>query len=547
MENQAVVIPEILPNPSTNGEITLDWNDIIGATKYYVYRDTNSIYSLLGLTPIAELSTSAYLDTLTNGTYYYRIIATNGTHNSSLSNEVSVVVQIQPTMDNQPVIISNILPNPSTNGRITIDWNDITGASKYYLYRHTSSFSNVAGLTPIAEIYSSAYFDTLTESGTYYYRIIATNGSHNTSLSNEVSVVVQIQITMEDQEVVLSNILPNPSTNGNITLDWNDITGATKYYVYRHTSSFSNVIGLTPISEPVSSAYLDTITANGTYYYRIIATNGTHNTSLSNEKSVVVQIPPPIEGETVIISDILPNPSMNGKITMDWNDIEGATKYYVYRHTTSFSDVSGLTPIAEVTISFYKDTITTNGTYYYRVIATNGPLNSSVSNEVSVTVQIEQSSFEYNEIFLIAYTTNGKNVILKWSEVLGATKYYIFMQESEFSDVSGLTPFAEVSGDQFSHVASKNGTFYYRIIATNGISNTTVSNIANVTAATPPSVVDPDPADGDNDEDPDDEPDPGDGQTNDTIEIPVDFIKYGAIGIGIAAVILVVILKKKKR
>ena len=189
----------------------------------------------------------------------------------------------------------------------------------------------------------------------------------------------------------------------------NDIIGATQYYVYRSTSSFSDVSGLTPIAQPLTSTYEDTLTVNGTYYYRIIATNGTHNTSLSDIVSVVVAIPPTVADQTVVISNIVPNPSTSGLIILEWNEIIGATTYYVYRHTSSFSDVSGLTPIAEIGGTAYYDTLTANGTYYYRVIASDGTMNSSISNEVSVIVEIP--AFEDNQIFLNTNLTGITNIL----------------------------------------------------------------------------------------------------------------------------------------
>ena len=99
-----------------------------------------------------------------------------------------------------------------------------------------------------------------------------------------------------------------------------------------------------------------------------------------------------IEEHFAIIQEITPNPSETGLISLSWTKIIGATKYYLFRQTSSFDNVSALTPIAEPTLNFYTDNITTNGTYFYRVIATNGTHNSSLSNIVKVTVAIPSSS-----------------------------------------------------------------------------------------------------------------------------------------------------------
>ena len=57
---------------------------------------------------------------------------------------------------------------------------------------------------------------------------------------------------------------------------------------------------------------------------------------------------------------ISPNPDLDGSIYINWNDVSGATRYWVYRNGVN---------IKAQTISSYTDTITTNGTYSYKIKA----------------------------------------------------------------------------------------------------------------------------------------------------------------------------------
>ncbi|MHA1552580.1 MAG: hypothetical protein ACTSUP_02950 [Candidatus Heimdallarchaeaceae archaeon] len=78
----------IVPNPTESNFVSLDWNKVIGfKTNYYVYRSTSYIYSEEGLEPIAHIISSWYLDELlSEGFYYYAIVAKNFVGNSSISN-----------------------------------------------------------------------------------------------------------------------------------------------------------------------------------------------------------------------------------------------------------------------------------------------------------------------------------------------------------------------------------------------------------------------------------------------------------------------------
>ena len=99
------------------------------------------------------------------------------------------------------------------------------------------------------------------------------------------------------------------------------------------------------------------------------------------------------------VENISPNPSSTGDITLNWNDVVNAEKYYVYRALTSISSVEGLTSIDTVTVSTYEDLSLPNGTYYYVVVASNAYLNAT-SNEVWVEVAIPQVT-EFSSISLI--------------------------------------------------------------------------------------------------------------------------------------------------
>ncbi len=77
----------IFPNPTELTTVNLDWNNVLGATSYHVYRSTSYIWSVEGLTPIATVSSSEYIDTVSSeGFYYYVIVAENFVGNSSHSN-----------------------------------------------------------------------------------------------------------------------------------------------------------------------------------------------------------------------------------------------------------------------------------------------------------------------------------------------------------------------------------------------------------------------------------------------------------------------------
>ena len=87
----------------------------------------------------------------------------------------------------------------------------------------------------------------------------------------------------------LYTISPNPNLDGSINLNWSDVSGATRDWIYRNG---------TLITSSINSSKTDVITTNGTYSYKIKAINAYGQSAYSNIKSVTVNIPlPPVLDE----------------------------------------------------------------------------------------------------------------------------------------------------------------------------------------------------------------------------------------------------------
>ncbi|MHA1900484.1 MAG: hypothetical protein ACTSW5_06285, partial [Promethearchaeota archaeon] len=63
---------------------------------------------------------------------------------------------------------------------------------------------------------------------------------------------------------ILKRISPDPDSDGNITLNWEEVDGAMSYYVYRDNSTIDSITGLTPIGNTTATSYTDYGLSNGT-------------------------------------------------------------------------------------------------------------------------------------------------------------------------------------------------------------------------------------------------------------------------------------------
>jgi len=185
----ATILEEITPDPDTDGIIELNWSDVINADNYYIYRNTSSISSVNGMTPIGTVSTSNYTDYLySNLEYHYVIVAGNAFANSTISNCENVTVELPLNA----TTLDDILPNPSTTGSIILNWSAVVNADFYLIYRSNSNITTIIGLTQLDNVTTTNYTDNITVNGIYYYVIIAGSSVGNSSLSNCINVTVSI-------------------------------------------------------------------------------------------------------------------------------------------------------------------------------------------------------------------------------------------------------------------------------------------------------------------------------------------------------------------
>jgi len=97
-----------------------------------------------------------------------------------------------------------IVPNLSSSGSINIDWSDVANCDNYHLYRELSPISSPSNLTALISTNNSFYTDTINESGTYYYVVVAENDYGQSDLSNMEYVQVELE----------SRLLPFVSNEG---------------------------------------------------------------------------------------------------------------------------------------------------------------------------------------------------------------------------------------------------------------------------------------------------------------------------------------------
>jgi fibronectin type 3 domain-containing protein len=393
--------PSGLKASAGNGEVTLEWNAVTGAESYKVYQAVSSGGSYTQISSRRN-STKYNAGGLLNGvTYYFVVKACNDGGDSGNSNQVSIT----------PISLPNVptgLTASAGDSKVKLEWNAVTGATGYKVYRAGSSGGSYTQIWGGKEkSYTAAG---LTNGKKYYFVVRAVNNSGDSEKSNEVSAT---PLGSPDPPTMLTA----SAGDGRVTLNWNAVDGAMDYKVYSAGLSGGPY---TQISAGRWTSYTVTGLTNGKiYYYVVKASNSGGDSANSNQVSATPVAPGSAKAPTGLTAI-----AGNGLVTLNWNAVAGATNYKVYQST---GGTYALISAGETGTNYTVVGLTNGKTYYFVVKASCAGVDSEDSNEVSAIPMAPQPPKAPTG--LTASAGNGR-VTLNWNAVAGATGYKVYRAET---------------------------------------------------------------------------------------------------------------------
>ena len=414
-------------NDPATGKITLTWKAVSGAEKYEIYRATSEkgTYS-------RRTSTTNTTYTDKNATagqkYYYYVKAISSQGSTAKSKIVTRTCDLA-----RPVVT---LSNVASSGKIKVSWKKIDGAAKYEVWRATSKTGTYQLMKTTT---GTSYTNTSATAGkTYYYKVNAI--AEKSAANSAYSEVKSRTCDLRRPEVTLSNV----ASSGKIKVSWKKIDGATKYEVYRATSSD----GTYKLLKTVTGTSLTNTSASAekTYYYKVraIAEKSAANSAYSEVKSRTCDLAR--SNPKIQITDFTGYPMLH------WDRVQGAQKYKIYCATSKNGTYSLLTTTTSV---IYNHTSAEVGTtYYYKIkaIAKNSAANSAYSAVLSCTCDLAYPDLKVTNVASTGYPK------LTWDAIKGAEKYSIYRATSKNGTYSLMTTTTSTS---YTNTSAKVGTTYY--------------------------------------------------------------------------------------
>ena len=358
---------------------------------------------------------------------------------------------------------TTITPSVTDNeSNMTYQWTDVTSPS----FGGTVNFSTSTSLAPSV---------TATLIGTYTLRVTATNAA-GLSATNDYTFIWN-----PSPPIVYTPIINTGATTMNsLTLNWtaamdpNNLTpqASLQYLLQYSTSSTAADSARTPANASIASGWstnitqslISSLTPGTTYYFWLNVKGQAGNMATSGSVSGATSFNLPATPTNFAAT------SGSTSIGLSWTAVQYAATYTISRSTS----VSGTyTNVVTTASTSYSDaTLTTAGTYYYKVIATNvsgssaaaGPVAAIFDNTAPVFAGSSQSITGSGPTTITpSVTDNESSMTYQWTDVTSPS----FGGTVNFSTSTSLAP---------SVTATAIGTYTLRVRATNAVGLSTTND-----------------------------------------------------------------------
>ena len=382
--------PKITKVTPDNGQVTLSWSGVSGATNYAVYSVVNGQWQNHGYTRNGYMTVTG----LANGIRYGFAVKAyvNGAWTSVTSSDI---VYATPAASTKPKI-TKATPD---NGQVTLTWTSVNGATRYAVYSVINGQWTNRGSTTA----TSMRVKNLANGIKYGFAVKAyVNGAWSTVTSSDIVYATPAVSTKP-------KITKAAAGNGQVTLTWSGISGASKYAVYSYLNGqWTNRGTTTATSMTVKNL------ANGIKYGFAVKAyvNGAWSAVTSSD---IVYATPTAPSSPKITSATAGVES----VSLKWTAVTGASRYAIYTYING-----SMNQVATVKGTSYNVQGLVGGIRYgFLVRAYVGSTWTSYTG--SDIVYCTPLTYSSTPKITSAAVGNGY-VSLQWTAVNGADRYMVY-------------------------------------------------------------------------------------------------------------------------
>jgi hypothetical protein len=355
--------------------------------------------------------------------------------------------------------------------------------------------------------------DTVQSGHTYFYQVYAVTGDIGSSIAGPVGITIPTQITNGAGGSVQPVSMPNGPyglrvdglASTSVQLSFIDNADNEAGFVLERSPAGANAfaaiatIALSPgVGQRVSTT--DTTAQPGTSYdYRVYAINGPYQSSIAGPVSATTTGTPPAPDSPFVTSaDVVGSQGVVPVAVLFNDNSSNETGFSIQRSTNPdgpFAEVGTLPPgvgLAGFHQVFYDTSVNFATTYYYRVLAFNGPSFSFPSNVKSATTPGTQPNpgSAPNGPYGLAAIPNaqGQPQLLFYDNADNETGFVLQRADAAagpFNTIQNLFPSPGV-GQLYTitdTTAVAGQAYYYRVFAVNGPYQSSIAGPITIAAS----------------------------------------------------------------
>jgi hypothetical protein len=345
----------------------------------------------------------------TPGTYTINCTVSDGKGGSD-AKSVSVTVTSYASVNHPPNVQASA-PSGSNSGTIGTSYTYSTSGTdpdgNQVKYRFDWGDGTTSDTGYVNSGVSASALHSWSSAGTYSVKtkVFDSKGAESISWSPVLNVTISGGSV---PPVPVINNFVSPDTDGSYGVIWNSVSGATSYTLEEDdNSSFSHP---TTVYTGANTASYTWTSINGTYYYRVKATNSNGSSNWSSYKSITVAIPAsPVD---LIVNGTFASGSsgwiLNGNFFAD-------TAYSSYNFESGYAYLSnpdgtpgnGISGWIYQTVTIPSGAISPTLKFYYSIKSTS---NDS-GDYLSVTIQNTSGNFLGNVTYLTGANANSNSTL----------------------------------------------------------------------------------------------------------------------------------------
>ncbi len=429
---------EIKEAVSTKDGVEISWKKVTGADFYRVYKKVNGEFEIINETTSGSVTSYLDTDVVKNKSYTYAVRAVN---EASAEDEYGkkYPATLSDSSTTRYTVAPTTLKLSNDDGKVVVKWSEVDGATAYRVYRRTvkedgttTSWKSLGDKTTDLK-----YSDKTAKSGTRYQYAVRVYSDGGYSALYSEKEILYLGVPRFTVEASVKGVLIN----------WDDVTGATNYKVYRKVKGGSWKTIKTLSSK--TTYYTDTAATSGKYiYYAVKAVNDSYISDYDTHALTYLKTP------------VASVKNTSSGVRISWDKVGGATSYEIYRKAGSAKSWS---KVGTTKKDAYTDkTVKSGTTYKYTVRA----ISSSVKSKYGSTAYETIKYLSAPVLGKIKSTKSG--ITVYWDEVSGASGYIVYRKTGSGSYEEYATVKGKSTVKYLDKSAEKGKTYSYRVYAYNG-------------------------------------------------------------------------------